>query len=102
MESNGSFTKFQVQVSQQTVFSGRLVVQAFFRIVVDPIFDEGDFFGSRFLGSFRQPSTNEPIVILISSPIGVCIVDMLLRKYIRQAVEFDSIICRDGKNVMLS
>ena len=45
--------KFQVQVSQQVVFSGRLVVQAFFRIVVDPIFDEGDFFRSRFLSSFR-------------------------------------------------
>ena len=97
---------FKFKLASKQKFSGRLVVQAFFRIVINPIFDECDFFGSRFLMTFRQPSTNEPVVILIGSSfprgIGVCIVDMLLRKHIRQAVEFGSIICRDGKNFVLS
>ena len=70
----------------------RFVVQAFFWIVVNPVFDEGNFFRSRFLSSLRQPSANEPVVILIGSPfprgIGVGIVDIFLRKYIRQGVEF--------------
>ena len=35
--------QFQVQVSHQEVFSRRLVVQAFFRIVINPIFDEFPF-----------------------------------------------------------
>ena len=96
---------FKFKLASKKKFSGRLVVQAFFRIVVDQIFDGGDFFRSRFLSSFRQSSTNKPVVILIGSPfprgIGVCIVDMVLRKYIRQAVKFGSIICRDGKNLVL-
>ena len=48
---------------------------------------------------------NEPVEILVSSPfprgVGMCIVDMLLRKHISQAVEFGAIVCRDGKNLML-
>lgn len=97
---------FKFKLGSKKKFSGRLVVQAFFRIGVNPIFDEGDFFRSPFLSSLRQPSTNEPVVILINSPfprgIRVCIVDVFLRKHIRQAVEFCSVICRDGKNVILS
>ena len=97
---------FNFKLGSKKNFSGRLVVQAFFRIVVTPIFDEGDFFRNPFLSSLRQPSTNQPVVILISSPfprgIGVRIIDMFLRKHLRQAVEFRSIICRDGKNVILS
>ena len=97
---------FNFKLGSKKKFSGRLVVQAFFRIVVNPIFDKGDFFRSPFLSSLRQPSTNQPVVILISSPfprgIRVCIVDVFLRKQIRPAVEFCSVICRDGKNVILS
>lgn len=44
---------FKFKLASKKKFSGRLVVQAFFRIVINPIFDESDFFGSRFLSSFR-------------------------------------------------
>ena len=53
LDCETKYGEFQFQVSQQEVFSRRLVVQAFFRIVVNPIFDECDFFRSRFLSSFR-------------------------------------------------
>ena len=59
---------FKFKLASKKKLSGRLVVHEFFRIVVDPIFDEGDFFRSRFLGTFRQSSTNKPVVILIGSP----------------------------------
>ena len=98
--------KFQFQVRQQEEIFWETCSSSIFKIVIDPIFDKGDFFGSPFLSSLRQPSTNEPVVILISSPfprsIRVCIVDVFLRKHIRPAVEFCSIICRDGTNVILS
>ena len=96
---------FQFQVSQQEEIFWVTCSPSIFRIVVNPIFDKGDFFRNPFLSSLRQPSTNEPVVILISSPfprgIGVRIIDVFLRKHIRQAVEFCSVICRDGTNWML-
>ena len=97
---------FQFQVSQQEEIFWVTCSPSIFRIVVNPIFDKGDFFRNPFLSSLRQPSTNQPVVILISSPfprgIRGCIVDVFLRKHIRPAVECRSIICRDGKNVILS
>ncbi|CJG56601.1 sortase-like acyltransferase [Streptococcus pneumoniae] len=44
---------FKLKLATQKKFTWRLVVQAFFRVVVNPIFDKSYFFRSRFLGSFR-------------------------------------------------
>ncbi|VQB39868.1 transposase [Streptococcus pneumoniae] len=47
------FPNFKLKLATQKKFTWRLVVQAFFRVVVNPIFDKSYFFRSRFLGSFR-------------------------------------------------
>ena len=44
---------FKFKLASKKQFSRGLVVQEFFRIVINPLFDECDFFGSRFLSSFR-------------------------------------------------
>lgn len=66
-------------------FSRGLIAQTFFGIVIDPNFDKSDFFRGRFCGSFRQPPSDKPIVILVraSFPRGirVSVVDMFLRKH---------------------
>ena len=43
---------FKLKLATHKKFTRRLVVQAFFRVVVHPIFDKSYFFQSRFLGSF--------------------------------------------------
>ncbi|VRD84726.1 regulator of fucose operon [Streptococcus pneumoniae] len=48
-----SIPNFKLKLATQKKFTWRLVVQAFFRVVVNPIFDKSYFFRSRFLGSFR-------------------------------------------------
>ncbi len=48
-----TFPNFKLKLATQKKFTWRLVVQAFFRVVVNPIFDKSYFFRSRFLGSFR-------------------------------------------------
>lgn len=48
-----NFPNFKLKLATQKKFTWRLVVQAFFRVVVNPIFDKSYFFRSRFLGSFR-------------------------------------------------
>ncbi|VKO86141.1 acetyltransferase [Streptococcus pneumoniae] len=52
MEKSG-IPNFKLKLATQKKFTWRLVVQAFFRVVVNPIFDKSYFFRSRFLGSFR-------------------------------------------------
>ena len=47
-----SFPNFKLKLATHKKFSRRLVVQAFFRVIINPIFDKSDFFQSRFLGSF--------------------------------------------------
>ncbi|VPQ37337.1 BglG family transcriptional regulator [Streptococcus pneumoniae] len=47
------YPNFKLKLATQKKFTWRLVVQAFFRVVVNPIFDKSYFFRSRFLGSFR-------------------------------------------------
>ncbi|VPM09147.1 Uncharacterised protein [Streptococcus pneumoniae] len=49
----GRNPNFKLKLATQKKFTWRLVVQAFFRVVVNPIFDKSYFFRSRFLGSFR-------------------------------------------------
>ena len=46
------FPNFKLKLATHKEFTRRLVVQAFFRVVVHPIFDKSDFFRGRFLGSF--------------------------------------------------
>ena len=43
---------FKLKLATHKKFTRRLVVQAFFRVIINPIFDKSDFFQSRFLGSF--------------------------------------------------
>ena len=43
---------FKLKLATHKKFTRRLVVQAFFRVIVNPIFDKSDFFRGRFLGSF--------------------------------------------------
>ncbi|CJA27903.1 membrane protein [Streptococcus pneumoniae] len=43
-----------MKLATQKKFTWRLVVQAFFRVVVNPIFDKSYFFRSRFLGSLTN------------------------------------------------
>ncbi|VSO29225.1 ABC transporter substrate-binding protein [Streptococcus pneumoniae] len=50
---NIKIPNFKLKLATQKKFTWRLVVQAFFRVVVNPIFDKSYFFRSRFLGSFR-------------------------------------------------
>ncbi|VNI42265.1 histidine kinase [Streptococcus pneumoniae] len=51
--SENKAPNFKLKLATQKKFTWRLVVQAFFRVVVNPIFDKSYFFRSRFLGSFR-------------------------------------------------
>ncbi|VPG50137.1 16S RNA G1207 methylase RsmC [Streptococcus pneumoniae] len=53
IEKSKDFPNFKLKLATQKKFTWRLVVQAFFRVVVNPIFDKSYFFRSRFLGSFR-------------------------------------------------
>lgn len=46
------FPNFKLKLATHKKFTRRLVVQAFFRVIINPIFDKSDFFQSRFLGSF--------------------------------------------------
>ena len=46
------FPNFKLKLATHKKFTRRLVVQAFFRVIINPIFDKRDFFQSRFLGSF--------------------------------------------------
>jgi hypothetical protein len=43
---------FKLKLATHKKFTRRLVVQAFFRVIINPIFDKSDFFWGRFLGSF--------------------------------------------------
>ncbi|ULL21397.1 hypothetical protein D2A30_07345 [Streptococcus suis] len=43
---------FKLKLATHKKFTRRLVVQAFFRVIINPIFDKSDFIQSRFLGSF--------------------------------------------------
>ena len=43
---------FKLKLATHKKFTRLLVVQAFFRVIVNPIFDKSDFFRGRFLGSF--------------------------------------------------
>lgn len=58
---------FKFKLATKKKFSRRLVVQAFFRIVINPIFDECDFFGSRFLSFLKYGATFgvEPISLYL-------------------------------------
>ena len=47
-----SFPNFKLKLATHKKFTRRLVVQAFFRVIINPIFDKSDFFRGRFLGSF--------------------------------------------------
>lgn len=47
-----SIPNFKLKLATRKKFTRRLVVQAFFRVIVNPIFDKSDFFRGRFLGSF--------------------------------------------------
>ncbi|MBQ0262385.1 LytTR family transcriptional regulator DNA-binding domain-containing protein, partial [Enterobacter hormaechei] len=53
LEKKSQNPNFKLKLATQKKFTWRLVVQAFFRVVVNPIFDKSYFFRSRFLGSFR-------------------------------------------------
>ena len=60
---------FKLKLATHKKFTRRLVVQAFFRVIINPIFDKSDFFLGRFLGSFSYPSPKQSIVIFIRSPL---------------------------------
>ena len=64
----------------------------FLRTVIETIFDECDFFRSRFLFSFRESYTNQPVVVNIDCSLtrGLVVyrVDWLSEKYVRQTIEF--------------
>ena len=49
---SGHSPNFKLKLATHKKFTRRLVVQAFFRVIVNPIFDKSDFFRGRFLGSF--------------------------------------------------
>ena len=51
-QTNQPIPNFKLKLATHKKFTRRLVVQAFFRVIINPIFDKSDFFQSRFLGSF--------------------------------------------------